>query len=115
MAAFMSGQKLDFVALLDSEAEGKRVREELVKSRIVKKRQVLPFGADREMDLEDLIPEDFYLQLVQDAYSKEFKGAAIKLPEKRAPRIVKALEDYFRASGLPLFQKTRPANLLLRN
>ena len=44
MAVFMSGQKLEVVALLDSEAEGKRVKNELLRSKILKKKQILPLG-----------------------------------------------------------------------
>ncbi len=121
IAAFISGQKLSVVALLDSEAQGKRVRDELLKTRILKKDQLLlisdPFGDNRERDVEDLIPEDFYLALVQDSYAQELANKNIQnlqLPAQRPPRIVKVIEEFFAANGLPTFQKTRPASLLVR-
>jgi predicted ATP-dependent endonuclease of OLD family len=121
VAAFISGQKLNVVALLDSEAQGKRVRDDLVKTRILKKDQLLlisdPFGDNRERDMEDLFPEDFYLSLVQDSYAQELAGKGIQviqLPAQRPPRIVKAIEEFFAARNLPAYQKTRPASLLIR-
>ena len=121
VAAFISGQKLNVVVLLDSEAQGRRVREELLKTRILKKDQLLlvsdPFGDDRERDVEDLIPEEYYLALVKDSYATDLAAKGIKriqLPDQRPPRIAKAIEAFFIANGLPPFQKTRPASLLIR-
>ncbi len=116
MAVFMRGQKLDVVALLDSESEGRKVKEDLVKNRILTKKRVIlvsePIDPSREMDMEDFFPTDFYLSLVQEAYAKELAGTKIVLPLQRAPRIVVALTEYLKQRKIE-FHKTRPARLFL--
>ncbi len=116
MSVFMRGQKLDVVALLDSESEGRKVKEDLVKNRILTKKKVVlvsePFDPSREMDMEDVLPADFYVSLVQESYAKELGGKSITLPTQRNPRIVAALDDFFEKKKIE-FHKTRPARLFL--
>ena len=116
MSVFMRGQKLGVVALLDSESEGRKVKEDLVKNRILAKKKVLlvsePIDPAREMDMEDLFPTDFYLPLVEESYAKELGGKSITLPAQRAPRIVAALTEFFEKKKIE-FHKTRPARLFI--
>lgn len=116
MAVFMAGQKLDVVALLDSETEGRKVKQELIKNKILKERKVLlvseSFDVGKEMDMEDLIPEDFYLRLVEESYKQELGGQQISLSTPHAPRIVVALTEFFESRSVQ-FHKTRPARLFL--
>jgi len=117
MAVFMSGQRLDVVALLDSETEGRKVKEGLIKNKILRERRVLlvsePFDPAKEMDLEDLISTDVYLRLVNESYGNELGGQKIELPDPRPPRIVASLTQWFESKGMK-YHKTRPAGWFVR-
>ena len=68
------GQQLNVVVLLDSDPEGKRAAEGLIKKWIMKDKHVLllgdVIGREDETTLEDLFPDEFYLEFVNKAYEK---------------------------------------------
>lgn len=116
LTSLMKGQKLRVTILLDSDQEGVRVRDDVVKSKILAERHVIfvdeGLETRREAELEDLFPEDFYLRFVNEAYSVELGKTKIALPAAGNPRIVPRLEQYFASHGIT-FYKTRPARLIM--
>jgi len=84
IATFMIGQKLDVVVLLDSDKSGEDAREKLVKKWLTRYHStpahVLSLGEcvgvqDREFSIEDLFPDDFYLERVKKVYGKQLAAA----------------------------------------
>jgi hypothetical protein len=66
VGTMLQGQQLSVVVLLDSDPEGQKVAEGLIKQWIMKDRHVLllgnAIGRSKETTLEDLLTMDFYLQ-----------------------------------------------------
>ena len=85
MATMLLGQQLNVVVLLDSDPEGERVAEGLVKEWIIKDRHVLFLGQflrrDGETTLEDMFSDEFYLRFVNEAYQMELEDSPITLDE----------------------------------
>lgn len=86
LATFMIGQGLGVVALFDSDDEGRRAQEKLVKTWLerYKKHQtkVILLGdavdACGDFAIEDLFPENFIVGIVKDAYSKQLANAGVE-------------------------------------
>lgn len=86
IAIFMVGQKLDVVVLLDSDKAGKVAHDSLVKRWLTRydssSARVLSLGPslgvfDREFSIEDIFPDDFYLERVHRVYHKELTAAGV--------------------------------------
>lgn len=74
------------------------------------------FGA-KEADIEDLLPEQLYVDLVNEAYRGELAGNPLTLDELLdGPRIVKRVEDAFihRNANKGRLNHYSPAGALLR-
>lgn len=118
LAAMLAGQKLKVGVLLDTDVEGKRVRDDIVKNRIIKGNRVIFIDeaiedANREMEFEDLFPESFYVEYVNKAYEEELGDQPLVSPlNSRKPRVRQKINEAFEQRGL-VFHKTRPARLLL--
>jgi len=126
VGTMLLGQKLNVVVLLDSDPEGQRVAEGLIKQWLMKDRHVLLLGQllgrTGEATIEDLFPVDFYLQYVNRAYDKELGGSPLNVTEvnrKAHPQIVRRIDEALKERGLQLnaegwaFNKGRPAKILL--
>jgi len=126
VGTMLHGQQLNVVVLLDSDPEGQRVAEGLVKKWIMKDRHVLLLGQainrSEETTIEDLFPEEFYLDSVNKAYSRELKANPITLEDlakHHHPQIIKRIDSVFIERGFQpnaegwAFNKGRPAKLLL--
>lgn len=86
IATLMIGQRLDVTVLLDSDTAGAVARDRLVKTWLTRYQasaaRVLNLGtvvANSEDDfaIEDMFPQDFYLNFVRDTYSRELAAAGI--------------------------------------
>ena len=124
VATMLLGQQLNVVVLLDSDPEGERVAEGLVREWIIKDRHVLFLGQflrrDDETTLEDMFSDEFYLRFVNDAYQMELEDSPIALDEVGAGgQLVQRVERAFVARGMPLnsegkaFNKGRVAKRML--
>ena len=105
-------QELNVGILLDSDNEGQITKEKLIRDKILKSNKILIIGdilekPDTTMSLEDIFPEDYYLNFVRRAYS-DLKDKEITL-ESDNPMIVKRIESYFTKNDLGKFDKTLPA------
>jgi len=122
----LQGQQLNVVVLLDSDPEGQRVADGLIKQWIMKDRHVVllgqAIGRTDETTLEDLFPVDFYLEFVNQAYEKELDGKLLtrdEIDNNKQPQVVQRIDATLQARGIRpnlegwAFNKGRPAKLLL--
>ncbi len=84
IAAFMIGQKLDVVVLLNSNSTGRNGKGELVEKWLARYRsnraRVLSLDEcldmkDKGLSIEDIFPEKFYIEKVQEVYKKQLASA----------------------------------------
>ncbi len=126
VATMLQGQKLNVVVLLDSDPEGQRVAESLVKEWLMKDRHVVLLGQlvgrTQQMTLEDLFPADFYLQYVNRAYAKELGGEPMTetdIAVNGHPQLINRVDAALKARGVQpnsegwAFNKGRLAKLML--
>jgi len=87
IATFMIGQKLDVVVLLDSDRAGEDAKEKLVKKWLTRYHSnpahVLSLGdcvgvKGREFSIEDMFPDEFYLERVKGVYKKQLTLAGVE-------------------------------------
>jgi predicted ATPase len=127
VGTMLQGQHLNVVVLLDSDPEGNRVADGLIKKWIMKDRHVLNVGSavarKTNTTIEDLFPLDFYLGFVNQAYSKALSAKPLTVAEVsaiKADLVVDRINTVLRARGVPAnsdgvaFNKGRPAKLLLQ-
>lgn len=118
MVSLLTAQKLIVLTLLDDDNQGRQVRDEMLKSRLLRDDQVILISEafvdvkPQEADIEDLIDPTIFEDLARDAYSKELQDKTLDL-NKDIPRIVKRFEEAFQKAGLT-FHKTRTAGLFYR-
>lgn len=126
VGTMLQAQKLHVLVFLDSDPEGRRTAEGLIKDWIIKARHVLLLGdlvgRTDHTTLEDLFPVDFYLEYVNRAYAKELGEKPLTPAEVGAtqnPMIVSRIDAALKARSVPVnsegsaFNKGRPAKLLL--
>ena len=108
VATFMIGQKLGVSVLLDSDKAGQEARDALVKRWLTRYQshsaQVLSLGeivgaSGREFAIEDIFPEDFYLERVKRAYKKQLAAVGAKTIElvgddQLVKRVGRAMEAF---------------------
>ena len=117
MVALLASQRLDVLVLLDSEKAGLEAKAELLSNKLIRDNNVVfvseafSSAASVEADIEDLLDAGVYETLVRETYKSELRGKKLAL-NPNIPRIVKRMEDAFKALGLA-FQKTRPARLFM--
>jgi len=117
LTAMLAGQKLRVCVLLDSDTEGTRAANDIIKNKIIKDSKVIVLseilGDKKEADFEDIFPEEFFIKYVNEAYEKELKGNIIECPiPGYKPRMCSKIHDIFEERGIP-YHKTRPARLIL--
>lgn len=115
VATMLQGQKLNVVVLLDSDPEGEKAAQGLIKEWIIKDRRVLLLGQilnrEDETTLEDIFPEGFYLKFVNDAYQKELEDSPITLEEVEGNgQIVQRIEKAFVARKMALNSEGKAFN-----
>lgn len=128
VGTMLQGQQLNVVVLLDSDPEGRKVAEGLIKQWIMKDRHVLlignAIGRGDDCTVEDLFPLDYYLTFVNQAYQADLGGRPITAAEvnaRRNPLLTKRVDEVLITRGLQpnadgwAFNKGRPAKLMLRD
>ena len=120
LAAMLAGQKLKVGVLLDTDSEGKKVRDDIIKNRILKENRVIFVNeaiedANEEMEFEDLFPEKFYIDYVNKVYEKELKNKPLVSPlTSQKPRVRQRIDEVFGKRDI-VFHKTRPARRMLED
>jgi predicted ATP-dependent endonuclease of OLD family len=121
--ALLGAQRgLNIAALIDFQKKDQQPVENLYKSKLLKKEDVLTFArftGGEEADLEDMFDVDFYLDLVNSEYEADLSAPVTegRLPASPA-RIVKRLEAHFLANPLKnnaKFNHYRPARFFAEN
>lgn len=119
-ATLLGANKLNVAVVVDSSTKDvgaiKRLRDndQLNRRALV---EISEFTSAADADIEDLFESDFYIDLVNQAYTQELVApitAADLNPQD--PRIVRQVEAYFRDHGIAGGQLShyRPAAVLLR-
>jgi predicted ATPase len=111
LATFLTGQHVHVVALYDSDATGNAEKDGFVNDWLARyrggKAGALSVGPamkimGRDVSIEDLFPEDFYLKHVLEVYKQPLAGAgmtAIALPA--GTQLAKRVEAFFHGVGVP--------------
>lgn len=118
VGTILHAQELQVAVLLDSDMAGQKAFEQLVHEWILKDKLVLMLGdilGASPCALEDLFGETYYLEKVNECYSKELKGKPINLDAKTAGKktFVDRVEDAFKKLGLADFNKGRVAKKIM--
>ena len=107
IATILQGQDLGVVVLLDSDSEGRAASDRLIKEWIMPKRRVLLLGrvleCDKEMTLEDLFADEFYLKYVNEAYNNELEGSPLNISDVRRikqPQLIRRLDAVLQSRGV---------------
>ncbi|MCA9227302.1 MAG: AAA family ATPase [Planctomycetales bacterium] len=110
IATFMIGQNLDVVALYDTDTEGNAARDKLVNNWLTKykgrRATALSLGPavgvnGCDFAIEDLFPEEFYLQYVQQVYEKSLAAAGVtRIELPKGGQIVQRLDSFFKEREL---------------
>lgn len=106
---------LNVAVLIDFQKQGQQSIENLYKSKLLKKQQVMTFadftGAS-EADIEDMFDPEFYLKLVNGEFNTSLKLSQLSSTH---PRVLHRLEKRFEKRPLPQgtqFNHYRPARYL---
>lgn len=117
MVTLLTSEALNVLVLLDSEKDAKATKDELLRAKLIRDKNVV-FVAEaispspNEADIEDLLDPSVYEGLVRESYSTELKGKALTL-NNHVPRIARRVEQALEELGIG-FQKTRPTRLFLK-
>jgi predicted ATP-dependent endonuclease of OLD family len=115
LASLLMGHNVEIAVLLDGDEPGRRagkkVKEELLCG---KENHCIFIGnvtGNADAELEDIFPEDYYLETVKQAYA----GLEISFSaeEKRIAKLAKRVEAFFQRNDLGKFEKWRPARVIL--
>lgn len=115
VALIGSQKKLIIATLIDFQKSHQQMIENLYKRRLLKKNHVLTFAdftAKMEADIEDMLDENFYIDLINQEYSSSLKKKVKATDLPSHTRIIARLEDYFRINPLKdgiQFNHYRPA------
>lgn len=117
MVALLTSESLNVLVLLDTERDSKATKDELLKAKLIRDKNVV-FVSEaftsppNEADIEDLLDPAVYEALVRESYKTELKGKELKL-NGNIPRIARRIETALADLGIS-FHKTRPTRLFLK-
>jgi predicted ATPase len=109
LSTFIIGQRLQVVALLDSDPAGQEARDKLVKRWLTRYHgnddQVLNLGgavgvSGRDFAIEDLFPEDFYLNYVKEVYRRDIELSGMQLVLSPGGMLCKRVEAALKSMGI---------------
>ena len=116
LATFMVGQQLDVVALFDNDLAGRASRDKLVRSWLPKYRDQRATALDlatatsnlaQDFCIEELFPEEFYLERVQKTYEKQIAAVGLSLrPLSPGNQLAKRVEAVFASASLPFNKRS---------
>ena len=111
-------QNLNVGVLLDSDRAGNTARKQITNEQILKSNRILLLNdifdkSDQTMSLEDIFPENYYLDFVKQAYKEELQGTVIELKSTN-PMVTKRVESFFQENNLGNFDKTKLSLLIMK-
>ncbi len=124
IATFMIGQKLDVVALLDSDSAGDDAADKLIKNwltryhsttaRVLRLGEIAGIGS-QDFSIEDIFTDDFYLERVKKTYSQQLSVVGVtNIKLKGKDQLRKKVERFFEQHGL-VFNRGSVAKLIRRD
>lgn len=122
--SLFGGQGLNTAVLLDGDKNIENRLGGVIDRGLIDRESILSISeyTEHQADIEDLFPEGFYIQLVQDAYRSEFRfnddvrGIDLDSMDYAHPRITKRVEHFFDNWDINRgeFDHSEPANHLQR-
>lgn len=107
--SLLAGNDLDMTVVHDFEGSSDKRLESLVHSKIIKDKQVMNYAQFRDpdnlrpSDVEDMISEELYLRIFNDAYAKELKGTVVAAKDLvKGDRITQRIEQYLKSKKITL-------------
>jgi len=103
LSTMMIGQKLNVCALLDSDGSGENAKDQLIKQWLTKYNETSAHAillhevveAKNPFAIEDLFPEDFYLNYVQEAYAQQLAAHGVeKISLQGEGMLIKRVEAF---------------------
>ena len=93
-------------------------RKQITNEQILKSNRILLLNdifdkSDQTMSLEDIFPENYYLDFVKQAYKEELQGTVIELKSTN-PMVTKRVESFFQENNLGNFDKTKLSLLIMK-
>ena len=117
VGTILHGQNLNVAVLLDSDSQGMVAYDQLVKQWILDDKHVLMLGNILGLThfcaIEDLFDEDYYLEHVNKAYSKELNQKKLKVPSDPNQPIVDRVDTALKKLGIENFNKGRVGKLIM--
>jgi len=116
---------LDVGVLIDSDGTSDRILSDIDDRGVIEEDEIFvlgEFAEKSEADIEDLFPEDFFTQLVEDAYDRQITLSDVDEIDLDTidfghPRITKQIERFFSIHGINAgnFNHSKPAKQLQQN
>ena len=115
VATFMIGQHLNVVTLFDSDDEGRRAKDKLVKKWLTQYTEshteaILlgdAIGASGDFELEDLFSHDFIIDIVKEVYSKQLANAEVdEIVLQGEGMLWKRIEGFMKEKGIKINKGT---------
>ncbi len=102
--SLLGANQLNIAVLMDTSSKDMQRIKFLQQNALLSKNGLINIGdviGSENADIEDIFEPEFYLELVNGAYSKELsKPITEKLLTSKNPRIVKRLEEYFKEKNI---------------
>jgi len=117
LASMLVGHDVEVVILFDSDkqsSKGKPVASTIQKlAHLSPSCLILGDLVDREgVELEDLMPEEYYLSAVSEAY--EGIDISLSAEESMLPNVTDKVQAFFERKGIEKLDKWRPINVIVR-
>ena len=115
VATLMIGQRLNVVALFDSDDEGRRAKDKLVKKWLTQYTETHTeaillgdaIGTSGDFELEDLFSDDFIIGIVEEVYSKQLANAEVdEIVLEDEGMIWKRIKDFMKDKGIQINKGT---------
>ncbi|MFY3741915.1 MAG: energy-coupling factor transporter ATP-binding protein EcfA2 [Candidatus Nitrosomirales archaeon] len=111
LASILIGNQIKMAILLDGDqagiTKGKEVKEKLLQDCLT----ISTYTGKQPTTIEDLFPEDFYIDAVKEAYPTV--NFAFTTDEKKISSITERIESLFKRTGSGRFEKWKPTNIIL--
>lgn len=108
--ALLGANKLRIAALPDRASSPHQGLERMIQQKLIERKRVLDYSifrtpANQEADIEDVFPENLYVDAFNHAYSKELTGTGLTVTDLGShPRVVEQINQWFKANTIALLK-----------
>ncbi|HDR9278625.1 TPA: AAA family ATPase [Burkholderia vietnamiensis] len=108
--ALLGSNDLQLVVLHDRAGTPHQKLEDLVRQKLIERKRVLDFSMfiepePAEADIEDMLPQDIYVNAFNAAYARELAGTQLAVADLGPhPRIVERINHWLKAKGIVLLR-----------